>query len=399
MSTTAKPATILFVHSADELYGSDRVLLELARRLDRARFRPLVVVPCDIPYQGQLRAALTEAGVQSLRVNMGVLRRRYLRWSGIVPYVYRLGLGALSLARIIRRERVALVHSNTGAVWAGALAARLTGRPHVWHIHEIVTRPASVRRAIAYMATRLSERVIAISQAVSEHLLSDAPGQSRHIVVIPDAVDTERFRPDNDGLALRREWGVEPDEVLVGQVGRLSAWKGPEDLLAAAAQVAARRDKVRFVLVGDVVPGEEERLGRLRAQSAALGLEDRVIWAGFRTDVPQVMAALDLLVLPSRLPEPFGMVLLEAMATGKPVIATDQGGPREIVRDGETGFLVPPGDPTALAKAISTLAADAALRRQMGLAARARAVQRFSLTPYVAAVEALYQDLLRATAT
>jgi glycosyltransferase involved in cell wall biosynthesis len=200
-------------------------------------------------------------------------------------------------------------------------------------------------------------------------------------------------------LALRREWGVEPDEVLVGQVGRLSAWKGPEDLLAAAAQVAARRDKVRFVLVGDVVPGEEERLGRLRAQSAALGLEDRVIWAGFRTDVPQVMAALDLLVLPSRLPEPFGMVLLEAMATGKPVIATDQGGPREIVRDGETGFLVPPGDPTALAEAISTLAADAALRRQMGLAARARAVQRFSLTPYVAAVEALYQDLLRATAT
>ena len=106
------------------------------------------------------------------------------------------------------------------------------------------------------------------------------------------------------------------------------------------------------------------------------------------------MAALDLLVLPSRQPEPFGMVLLEAMATGKPVIATDHGGPREIVVPGETGILVPPGEPTALAGAIMELTRHATLRQQMGAAARARAERSFGLIPYVSAFEALYGELL-----
>lgn len=397
MNEREGPANILFVHSSDELYGSDRVLLELVRRLDRGRFTPLVAVPCDLPYRGHLSAALAEAGVRCLRVDMGVLRRRYFGWRGIGLYAWRLGLGAIRVMRLIRREGVALVHSNTGAVWAGALAARLARRPHVWHIHEIVTRPVAVRRAIAWMATRFSDRIVAISQAVGDHLAADAPGHADRIAVIPDAVDTERFRPENDGAALRRAWGVGPDDLLIGQVGRISAWKGQEDFLAAAAQVAAQQAGVRFVVVGDVVPGEEDRLERLQRQAAAQGLGDRLIWAGFRTDTPQVMAALDLLVLPSRQPEPFGMVLLEAMATGKPVIATDQGGPREIVVPGETGMLVPPGDPTALAGAIVELARHATLRQQMGAAARARAERSFGLIPYVSAFEALYGELLAAS--
>jgi glycosyltransferase involved in cell wall biosynthesis len=396
MSEHREPASILFVHSSDELYGSDRVLLELVRRLDRNRFTPLVAVPCDLPYRGHLSAALAETGVRCLQVDMGVLRRRYFGWRGVGLYAWRLGWGAIHVARLIRRERVALVHSNTGAVWAGALAARLTRTPHVWHIHEIVAQPVAVRRAIAWMATRLSDRVVAISQAVRDHLVADAPGHADRITVIPDAVDTDRFRPENDGAALRRAWGVGPDDLLVGQVGRISAWKGQEDFLAAAAQVAAQQAGVRFVVVGDVVPGEEGRLQRLQMQTAAQGLSDRVIWAGFRTDTPQVMAALDVLVLPSRQPEPFGMVLLEAMATGKPVIATDHGGPREIVIPGETGLLVPPGDPAALARAIMELACHATIRRQMGAAARARAERSFGLLPYVSAFEALYGDLLAA---
>ena len=392
MAITDTPVTVLYVHSSDELYGSDVVLLQLIRSLDQSRFRPLVVLPRDLPYEGKLSQALTQLDVSCLRMDIAVLRRRYFTPGGILHYLWRLARGTWQLVRLMRREQVALVHSNTGAVWTGALACRLTKRPHLWHIHEIVTHPTVVRRSIAWMATHFSDRVVAISQAVRTHLLQDHPKQGSRVVVICDGVETDRFQPANDGTRLRQDWGVGPDEVLIGQMGRVSTWKGQEDFIEAAQEVTGRNPQARFVIVGDVLLGEEGLREALHAQAAALG--DRVIWAGYQDDAPQVMAALDMLVLPSRLPEPFGMVLLEAMASGKPVVATRHGGPLEIVVDGETGVLVPPRDPQALAAAIARLVADPSLRQQMGEAGRALTEQVFSLERQVTQFQQLYDELL-----
>ncbi|MCS7038684.1 MAG: glycosyltransferase family 4 protein [Caldilineales bacterium] len=386
--------TLLFAHSSDELYGSDIVLLELVRRLDPARFRPVVLTPTDLRYEGRLSRALTAAGLAHHAVDMPVLRRRYLSPTGLPGFWKRLLTGTRQVQRLAVAEEARLIHSNTAAVWGGALAARRLRLPHVWHIHELITEPVLVRRLVAGMVARYADRVVAISRAVADHLLADQPGLAARLTVIPDAVDTDRFHPQVDGVSLRRAWGVAADEVLVGVVGRISAWKGQEVFIEALAQARRQAPNLCGVIVGDVVPGEGWRRDELVRRAGERRLGDCLIWAGYREDVPQVMAALDVLVLPSVRPEPFGMVVLEAMATGKPVVATAHGGPLETVRDGETGYLVPPGRPEPLAAALAQLAQQPDLRRRLGQGGRERVCRHFTFANHVAAFAQLYAELL-----
>ncbi len=392
------PSPILYVHSSNELYGSDYVLLELVRRLDKDRFRPLVVTPTDIPYQGLLGQSLRDAGVFHQELDIPVLRRRYLSPWGLPSFVRRVQAAPALVQPMIAAEHVRLVHSNTSAVWGGALAARRAGLPHLWHIHEIVTRPHAIRRLIAWSVMRWSDHVVAISRAVADHLLADEPRLAAKLSIIHDGVDTDRFSPAVNGSAVRSAWQVGPDMVLVGVVGRISGWKGQDVFCQALAQALVLaphlRDRMRGVVVGDVVPGEEQRRTELGDLTRSLGIADLVIWAGYRRDTPQVMAALDVLALPSVLPEPFGMVVLEAMASGRPVIATAQGGPLETVVEGETGLLVPAGDPASLARCLVELASDDVLRTRLGQQGRERACRQFGLDSHVRSFQTLYDSLL-----
>ncbi len=393
------PATLLFVHSSDELYGSDAVLLELVRRLDRARFRPLVVLPTDIPYsdgRARLSDALAALDIPVRFMDFAVLRRRYLSLRALLAFTWRLWRGSRDLARWLRAEDVRLVHANTSAVLGGALAARWAGLPLVWHVHEIIERPGWLRWLISRLVTGLADRVVAISGRVAEALLGagSVAGARDRVTVIPDAVDTERFQPQVALDEVRRALGAGPEQVLVGTVGRIHTWKGQEILVAAADLLRERCPQARFAIVGDIVPGQPEPRQALEAAIAEHGLADRVRLAGYRADTPAVMAALNILVLPSTSPEPFGLVVLEAMASGKPVVATAHGGPLEIITDGESGMLVPPRDPAPLAAAIERLAGDPELRAHIGAAAREQAVARFGFGPHVAAFERVYAALL-----
>ncbi len=177
-------------------------------------------------------------------------------------------------------------------------------------------------------------------------------------------------------------------------VGRISAWKGQRLFLEAFHRATQALPRLRAVIVGDVTPGEEERREHLQYLCRDWNIEDRIIWAGYRDDAPQVMAALDILALPSIRPEPFGMVVIEAMASGKPVIATAHGGPLESVAPGETGLLVSATDPDDMAAAISLLARNTRLRKTMGAKGRQRAVEVFGFQRHVQAFQALYLELL-----
>ncbi len=386
--------SILFVHSSNELYGSDVILLELVRRLDRERFAPYVVMPRDLPYDGRLSRALTASQVPNATVDMAVLRRRYMSLRGLLTFNKRLLKGTYALIRLMRSRRARLVHSQTGAVWCGAVASKLLGIPHVYYIMEIVQEPLLTRRLMAHFIRWRGDRVVVISRAVGEHLLKDAPAMADRIVVIPPGIDPARFHPENDGRAVREAWGVRPEEVVFGVVGRIHWWKGQDDFLRAAARMAHRVPHARFAIVGDVVPGEEWRRHQLEREVARMGIADRVIWAGYRDDIPQVMAALDVLVLPSSEPEPFGRVIVEAMATARPVIASAHGGPLEIVVPEETGLLFPPRDASALAEAMLRLADNPDLRRRMGAAGRQRVLTHYTMERHVAAFQALYEEMI-----
>jgi glycosyltransferase involved in cell wall biosynthesis len=386
------PRTICYLQGSSEVGGSDVALLRLVERLDRAVYRPLVVLPADGPLVELLRSAGAEVSflpmMQLRALPSPAYQGRYL--ARFWPTVWR-------LARLLRRERVELVHSNSLYVLYGAWASWLAGRPHVWHVREIPSLPGPAMFLLTTLVLALSARVILMSDAVGEAL----GRRHRRLRVIPDGIDIDRFRPGRDGSAIRSEQGIEPGTPLVGFVARLDPWKGAHIFVRAAAEVVSRRPQTRFLVCGGELPGHAAYARDLKGLAATLGLDGGIIFTDWRYTlgrIPEVMAGLDLLVHASVQPEPFGLVLIEAMATAKPVIASRAGGPVEIVADGRTGILVTPGDHRELAEAILSLLDDPGRARRLGQAGRRRVEERFSIDRHLESVQALYASILDARA-
>jgi glycosyltransferase involved in cell wall biosynthesis len=390
---------ILYVQSSSEIGGSDVCLLRLVAGLDRTRFRAFVVLPKEGPLSGALRAAgatvVVEPAMHRLSTRLGAAH--YVR------YVLGYPRAVWRLTRLIRREAVDLVHTNTLHALHGFAAAWLTRRPHVWHVREIVLQSRLMRRLELFLARRFADRIVAMSGAIAA-MFAPAP---RQLSVLHDGIDLHAFCPRTaavpaaaraassppapGGPQVRRELGLADDDVVAGVVCRLDHWKGVDVFLRAAARVP----HAKFVVAGGPVEGREEFAASLHALARDLGVDVRFTGWRYRPErIAELHAALDVLVLPSVWPEPFGLVLLEAMASGKPVIATRHGGPVEIVAEGETGLLVTPGSVEELAAAMTTLLRDAALRERMGSAARARAEREFDETRYLAAVQRVYDEVL-----
>jgi glycosyltransferase involved in cell wall biosynthesis len=388
----AAPRRILYLHGTSEIGGADVSLVRLVERLDRSRFHPLVALPRAGPLVGALQASgaavLLLPRMRKLTTRRG---RGYL-----ARYLANYPVAVGTLARLVASHRVDLVHTNTIHNLYGLAAARLTGRPHVWHVREIVWQSPLVWRLERALALR-SDRVIVTSEAVGAQFRQRDGALPAHVRRVPNGVDLEAFRPGPTNGSVHASLGFPADAPLVGTVCRLDAWKGVDLFLHAAALVHRTVPTARFVVVGGAIEGQEAYAATLEALAARLELAEVVRFAGWRygpAEMPAVYRALHVLVLPSRRPEPFGLVLLEAMACGRPVVATDHGGPREICLPGETGLLVPPGDADALAAAIAWLLVHPERARAMGEAGRRRVETHYDLTATVRGVEAIYDELL-----
>lgn len=385
------PATILYLHTTSEVGGSDVSLVRLVEGLDRGRYRAVVALPSDGPLVPRLRAAGATVAV------MPVLKKLTSRkgWGYLVGYACNFPRALWALRAVIRREHVALVHTNTIHNLYGGPAAWLTGTPHVWHIREIVWQRGWLRRMELWMARHLATRVIVTSDAVAA-MFGQPAEQPRHLVKVSNGIETDRYHPGT-AVDLRDAWGVAATDTLIGIVCRLDVWKGVDVFLDAAARVAADRPSARFVVVGGPVIGLEDYAASLRARATTLGLDAQLTFTDWQfgpAEMPAVHRAIDVLVLASTEPEPFGLVVVEGMASGRPVIATAHGGPCEIVIDGVTGVLVPPRNAEALADAIRSLVDDPARAHAMGEAGRLRAVAGYSSTAYIAGVHRVYADIV-----
>jgi glycosyltransferase involved in cell wall biosynthesis len=385
------PARILYLHTTSEIGGSDVSLLRLVERLDRSRFAPTVVMPASGPLVARLEASGAAVIVMPSLWKLTSRRGRLF----LAAFAAHYPLAVAELARLIRRERIALVHTNTIHNLYGGAAARRARVPHVWHIREIVWQSGALRRLELALVRRWSTRIIVTSGAVAA--MFDGPaGRPPQMVTISNGIETDRFRP-GEGDRVRRELGVGPDQTLVGTACRLDMWKGVDVFLDAAAIVARAHPSVHFAVVGGPIIGQEAYAGQLKQRAAAAGLGGRVHFTDWRylpQDMPDVHRALDIFVLASSEPEPFGLVVIEAMATAKPVVATDRGGPAEIVEEGRTGCLVPPRDPPAMAAALARLVADPAGARAMGEAGRRRVEALYSVDRYIAGIERVYDEIL-----
>ncbi|MCE9616358.1 MAG: glycosyltransferase [Lentisphaerae bacterium] len=372
----------LFLHHGGELYGSDEVLRQAIESLS-AQVEPAVVLDSSGPLVDQLLQLTPRVRIRRL----GILRRKSMTPWGMLGVGWTALTAGISLAVRARREHVALIYSNTGAIMAGAVAARLAGLPHVWHLHEIVTKPAWFARGWARVVTGQATRVIAVSAAVRDHLLPHAPQAAGRICVVHNAVSSH-FGTTAQAGAVRAEFGLSPEAFVIVLVGRIHFWKGQDFFLKAAARLKQKgAPAFHALIVGDVFPGYEDLLRQLKQQVRDAQLDAQVVFAGYRRDVAAFMAAADVVVLPSVRPEPFALVTLEAMHAGIPVVATRLGGYLEQVEDGVTGYLVSPTDPDEMADRLLELARDRARREAMGRAARQRLDARFGPAHFAAELQ------------
>jgi len=302
----------------------------------------------------------------------------------------------VKLAHAIKERSVDVVHAQHSRDIATVVPAMLlSGRRPPVILSKRVGSLVSKRDPFHRLTYGHVARVLAVSSVIRKNVIETTPVPAERVTVLHDAVDTRRFNPATvDPQAFRRTLGIGDDALVVGCLGRFSPGKGHEELLHAAAVVRDNHPGVRFVVVGEASFGEEAYAESIRSLAARLRLDETVIFAGFRPDVPEVMAAFDIFAFPSHA-EAFGMALIEAMAMQKPVVASSSDGVLDIVQQGVSGVLVPPKNPLALALAITRLVDNPDLRTRLGQAARERVVVHFDQERQIDSLETIYASLLK----
>lgn len=370
---------ILVLHPSDELYGADRVLLEVLEAI-ADEVKPIVVLPLDTP-SGPLSLALRRQGIIVERIAFPVLRRRYQSPIGVVRLAFAASIGSVRLYRCARQHRVRVIHANTSAILFAPFLAALVRVPWLWHLHEIVERPRWLCQAIGWISSRRQGQVLAVSRAVAQHL--EQCGGRESTVIFNPAPPSQP-----DPILPER-----PNTVLM--VGRVNGSKGHREFALAARLLHESGLNAEFRLLGGPVPGREEPYETLGREVRELDPDGTwLAFAGHSSNVGEEMSRAGVVVVPSVVAEGLNITALEAMALGRPVIASAVGGLPEVVADEETGLLVPPGDVDALARAVRRIIEDPILARRLGEAGRERAVTVFGREAFQASWRQIYRRVL-----
>jgi glycosyltransferase involved in cell wall biosynthesis len=382
---------VLFFDHTAALSGGEIALLHLVQAFDLKKIKPIVVLGAEGPLVEKLRPNV-DTYVLSLPSGVAGTRKNTLGLSTFFrirdlavsfQYIFR-------LARFIREKNIDIVHTNSlKADILGGFAARLAGRPIIWHVRDRIAEdylPSPIVKIFRLLAQTIPTRIIAVSDAVAATLRKNKDSDDRITVV-------------HDGTLLPIEPIHHPQgassssPIRIGLIGRISPWKGQRIFLQAAAIVLKQFPDARFLIIGAPLFNEETYDQEIRSLAKQLGIQTSVEFTGFCSDIPQIISTLSLVVHASTTPEPFGQVIIEGMAAGKPVVATNGGGVPEIVEDGKTGILVPMGDSAAMARAICTLLENPQDAAAMGARARQRVENNFTVAATARRVEAVYAQI------
>jgi glycosyltransferase involved in cell wall biosynthesis len=407
------PKTILYVDHTAKMSGGEIALFNLIGALDRSLYTPVVVLASD----GALGEKLREKGVEThvLPIDARVLETR--KDSIGVGSLLRLSLlvtccrYAFRLAKWARSRRVDLIHTNSlKSDIYGGMAGRLARIPVLWHVRDNIDGeylPARVASAFRLLARCIPNYVVANSESTLRRLRLGLDREASVVysgisgAVVARHVVHDGYSPGDSGVepAVPEPGGPDVEAYSGGamlfiMVGRIAEWKGQHIFLQAAAKVRETHPRARFQIVGGPLFGEHAYEASLYKLAKELNLGDSVEFLGFRDDVPALIAQAQVLVHASTLGEPFGQVVIEGMAAGKPVIATDGGGLPEIVIPGGTGLLVPMGDANAMADAMREMLDHPARAVRMGQAGIRRVEERFTIARTARTVESVYARVL-----
>ncbi len=353
--------------------GMENVIYNLATAYDKSKFN--LKVGC-LHELGALSTKMEGHGVESKLV------------PGMIPGVSM--IYPRRLIEFIRRSKCDIVHTHSGCWPKVAAACSRIGNVKLVYTEHGRTHPdPRLTVFLDALAARATDRVVAVSEPLRKYLISRVGVPENKIMTINNGIDTERFRPSNDGVAVRRELGYSDNEVVIGIVARLAPVKNHRYLIDAFRLVAQKAPQARLLIIGD---------GPLRTSlqdfTAAYDLDDRVTFLGDRMDVPRLLTGVDISVLSSQ-SEGISLTLLEAMSSGLPVVATAVGGNPDIIQDRKNGLLVDTDNVPAFADSLSTLVESSELRSKMGQRGREHVVANWSLRAMNKKYEELYEQLLR----
>ena len=362
---------ILYLSSSVNLWGARKSLLDILTHLDKKTFSPIVVCSASGP--------LTEK-LDEIKIPYRIVKIRLWRKGKYFPWIPST---VMCLAKLIRKERISLVHSNSHSdAPYGILACKFRKIPVILHIRDII-QPDKVGKYLLKHA----DRVIAVSNAAAD-AFKDIKNRNKKLLVINNSIDLNSFKASED---IRGKLNISKNELVIGIVGQISKLKGHDVFLRAASIILEKNKNVKFLVVGNV--RRERDQGLCEALINKLDLRENVIFTGFRHDIANVLSAIDILAFPT-LKESFGRSAIEAMALGKPVVASNVGGVPEIVNHGKTGILVSPGDAEELADGLLELINDKEKREDMGNEGLKVVREKFDIRDMMNRIENVYKELL-----
>ena len=371
---------ILFVSHSAELYGAERMLLQILERIDKAKFNPSLILPAHGPFEGEAK----RFNIPTVRIPFKWwITEKSKAWKQPLSWVWNIK-SVLSIVKIIRKKKISLVFSNSSVVCGGAFAARMLRVPHVWSVHEILRGSGSLvsfllgNRIFVRWMSHLSTRIIVNSLATGSGF-----GRDEKVRLIYSGLDTPShdFPPKSE---LRQALDLDEQDVVLGMVGKVYRGKGQKEVILAFDELHRQHPHLRLLIVGEIKDRtyyqEIDRIVNRR------NLRKYVRFLGYRSDVFNIMRCLDMLIVASVL-DSFGLVALEAMAVGTPVLAAAKGGLPELIIPGQNGFLLESTEPERIAEGVKNILRNPSKVAEIRQHGQMTVKEKFTLERYIQEVE------------
>lgn len=385
---------ILFLHQSAELYGSDKTILLFISNLDKTKYNPIVI----LPFEGPLKTELERNNITVIIAPILKLYRKMFTPKGLLNFYKEYKEGMKMLKELHIKYNFALVYSHTLAVLIGILFAKKYSIKHLWHVQEILAKPVVINKAFKkILNSKHNHKVIYDSKETMRFWIEGDVNLTQKSDFIWNALDVSQMNaiPQEAIEDVRKNHlKVDKDTIVIALVGRINSWKGQPLLLEAFNILQKKHNHIKLAYIGAAPPNQEFFEDDLREKISSYELNDKVTIIPFQLDIHPFWAAIDIAVVPSTEPEPFGMVAIEAMFHQKPVVAANHGGLTEIVIPNETGFLFQNNDVDSLVSSIEELIKDEQERILFGINGKRRVHETFSMDKHVEKFEKVFEELI-----
>lgn len=375
---------ILIIHQSSELYGSDKTLLILLKKINTDKFFCIVV----LPNSGPLQVELEKIGIKVVISPVLKLYRDIFSFRNGIKFLKDYFKSISVLKNLHKEYKFDIVYSNTLAVFLGAIFARKKNVKHIWHVHEIIEHPKFIAWLFPKLLLHFSNVIICNSQSTKKNIVSKEKKNLKKIKVVHNGIDFH----DTISQIDKRDFGYMDDDIIITLVGRINRLKGHNWLLQTFTEYFKKTKNIKILFVGSTVPNQEFYLRDIEEYIALNNLVEFVKIIPFTSNLNDIWKITDIAIMPSIEKESFGLVAVEAMMARKPVVAANHGGLTEIVVDNETGFLVEPNNKIALKEALKKLIDNPELRKNLGEKGYQRAIENFSVQNYVTKIEHILEN-------